>query len=174
MVVFMVKIFKRSGKKKTLPEDGKIQLAEASRRLGYEVGYHRHSEIGWVQEKLKQIYRFADEYELRDFVKEHYNSGKEDGSRAKDRDTKSGLSRGTTKAEPEKPMPSTIERTKKDYNLSNIVSGYKGSDISFSSSSDMINQPDLVELPDNIEMTKAVERPSFLDGARHLTPKKKK
>ncbi|WP_407355222.1 hypothetical protein [Methanolobus sp. WCC5] len=169
----MVKIFKRTGEKKTLPEDGKAQLADASRRLGFEVGYHHHSEIGWVQEKLTQIYRFAEEYDLRDFVKEYYNYGKEEGAKVKERDTKSGLSRGLSPQEPEKPPGFTFERAKNDAYISKPGSGYKSSDISFPVSSDMILQPGLVDLPDNIERTKAIERPSFLDGARHLTPKKK-
>lgn len=169
----MVKIFKKSGEKKILPEEGRVQLADASRRLGFEVGYHRHSEIGWVQEKLSQIYRFAEEYNLKDFVKENYNYGKEEGSKLKDRDTKSGLSRGTTLAEPERYSNISIEKTKNDSTVSNTGSGYKNHNIIFSGSSDMIRQPGLVDLPDNIERTKAIERPSFLDGARHLTPKKK-
>ncbi len=169
----MVKIFKRSGEKKVLPEDGRVQLADASRRLGFEVGYHRHSEIGWVQDKLNQIYKFADEYELRDFVKEHYNCGKEEGSRAKARDTKSGLSKEKAESEPENRSGVTIEKTKKESVTSNINSGYSSNDLVFSSSSEMIRQPGLVELPENIGITKAVERPSFLDGARNLTPKKK-
>lgn len=165
----MVKIFKKTGTKKVLPDEGKAQLADASRRLGFEVGYHRHSEIGWVQEKLTQIYRFADEYDLRDFVKENYNFGKEEGTRAKARDTKSGLSGGAGAEKQE--TPATTEVEKKHTNLIHS-SGYKEIDIGISLSSGMILQPSLVELPDNLERTKAIERPSFLEGAKHLTPKK--
>lgn len=168
----MVKIFKRSDEKKILPDDGKVQLAEASRRLGFEVGYHRHSEIGWVQEKLTQIYRFADEYDLRDLVKEHYNSGKEEGSRAKDRDTKTGLSRASATEKPEPSSVVSAERPKNGYSPHN-GSGYKNFDIDLSGSSDMTLQPSLVDLPDNIERPKSIERPSFLNGIKHLTPKKR-
>jgi|GEM_PF-436824 hypothetical protein len=170
----MVKIFKKKEEKKTLPERDKAQLADASRRLGFEVGYHRHSEIGWVQEKLSQIYKFAEEYDLKDFVKEHYNTGKEEGSKVKERDTKSGLSRAGSSNAPEKPSDISIDRIKKESSLSNSGSGYKNVDFAFSGSSDMIRQPGLVDLPENVERTKAIERPSFLDGPKHLTPKKKK
>ncbi|SFM72908.1 hypothetical protein [Methanolobus profundi] len=168
----MVKIFKRSEDKKILPEDGKVQLADASRRLGFEVGYHRHSEIGWVQEKLTQIYKFADEYDLRDFVKDHYSLGKEEGSKAKDRDTKTGISKVTGKEKPEKPSTITVERLKQDAPVYN-GSGYKKLDTTYSGSSDMTRQPTLVDLPNNVERAKVIERPSFLEGAKHLTPKKK-
>lgn len=168
----MVKIFKKSGPKKVLPDDGKAQLADASRRLGFEVGYHRHSEIGWVQEKLTQIYRFAEEYELRDFVKENYNFGKDEGSRAKDRDTKSGLSKVAPAVKPETPPEVTIERPKQD-TFSRANSGYKSMDFEYGGSSGMILQPDMVELPENLGRVKSIERPAFLEGARHLTPKKK-
>ncbi|MDG6244739.1 MAG: hypothetical protein QCH31_10205 [Methanolobus sp.] len=170
----MVKIFKRAGEKKILPEEGREQLAIASQRLGFEVGYHRHSEIGWVHEKLTQIYRFAEEYDLRDFVKENYNRGKEEGSKTKERDTKSGLSGGISSQEPEKTPGFTFERSKNDQTLPKTDVGYKSSTISVPVASNMILQPGLVDLPDNIERTKAIERPSFLDGARHLTPKKNK
>lgn len=170
----MVRIFKKEDGKKELPHDGKVQLADASRRLGFEVGYHRHSEIGWVRDKLTQIYSFADQYDLRDFVKEHYNNGKEEGAKAKDRDTKSGLSRQvSSKVEPEAPPNFTIEKSKTDYAVSNIKSGYNNADYESSGSSEMTRQPRLVDLPDNIERAKVVDRPSFLNGARHLTPKKK-
>ncbi|MDK2826798.1 hypothetical protein SAMN04488589_2381 [Methanolobus vulcani] len=171
----MVRIFKKQeDEKKELPHDGKVQLADASRRLGFEVGYHRHSEIGWVRDKLIQIYSFADQYGLHDFVKEHYNNGKEEGSKAKDRDTKSGLSRMVnSKVEPEVPPNFTVERSKTESAVSNIKSGYNDADYSFSGSSDVTRQPKLVDLPDNIERAKVVERPSFLEGAKHLTPKKK-
>jgi hypothetical protein len=171
----MVRIFKKQGdEKKELPHDGKVQLADASRRLGFEVGYHRHSEIGWVRDKLTQLYNFADQYELHDFVKEHYDYGKEEGAKTKDRDTKSGLSRMSGgKVEPEAPPNFTVERNKNENTGSNIKSGYNNADYSFSGSSDMTSQPRLVDLPDNIERAKVVDRPSFLNGAKHLTPKKK-
>ena len=171
----MVRIFKKQGEeKKELPYDGKVQLADASRRLGFEVGYHRHSEIGWVRDKLTQIYSFADQYDLHDFVKEHYNNGKEEGGKAKDRDTKSGLSKViNSKVEPEAPANFTVERTKNEPVVSNIKSGYNNVDYSFSGSSNMTSQPGLVDLPSNVERAKLVERPSFLEGAKHLTPKKR-
>lgn len=167
----MVKIFKKTEKKKILPEDGKVQLAEASRRLGFEVGYHRHSEIGWVQEKLSQIYKFADEYDLRDFVKKNYDFGKEEGSKEKARDTKTGLSRGIGSSEAEQPPSVSIEETKIEHSPL-MGSGYKKFDTNLSGSSDVTLQPSLVDLPDNIERTKSIERPALLDGIKHLTPKK--
>ncbi|ETA68005.1 MAG: hypothetical protein PWQ51_545 [Methanolobus sp.] len=171
----MVRIFKKQeDEKKELPHDGKVQLADASRRLGFEVGYHRHSEIGWVRDKLVQIYSFADQYDLNDFVKEHYNQGKEEGAKAKDRDTKSGLTRmANGKAEPEVPPNFTIERTKNEHSVPGKRSGFSNAEYDFSGPSEVTRQPRLVDLPDNIERAKVVERPSFLEGAKHLTPKKK-
>ncbi|MDY0386415.1 MAG: hypothetical protein RBT65_04660 [Methanolobus sp.] len=169
----MVKIFKKKEEKKTLPEENKFQLADASYNLGFEVGYYRHSEIGWVQEKLSQIYNFAEEYGLKDFVKEQYNGGKEEGSKLKERDTKSGISRKSASNELEQASVILTERMKKDHTSSNVDSGYKRSNLAFSGSSDMIRQPGLVDLPENVERPKSIDRPSFLNGARHLTPKKK-
>ncbi|QLC48994.1 hypothetical protein HWN40_01245 [Methanolobus zinderi] len=171
----MVGLFKRDKESKKISEEDKDHLAEVSYKLGYEVGYHRHSEIGWVQEQLNKLYGFAEEYDLRDFARENYIHGKDEGAKAKERDTKSGLFRGAGKestAEPDKASGFTPESTAKA-SFTKSDSGFTVERTSIESSSTAIQQPTLTDLPENVQLTKAVERPSILEGSKHLLPKKK-
>ncbi|WP_406656046.1 hypothetical protein V7O62_09360 [Methanolobus sp. ZRKC2] len=171
----MVALFKREKESKKISEEERHHLAEVSYKLGYEVGYHRHSEIGWVQEQLNKLYGFAEEYDLRDFARESYIKGKEEGSKAKDRDTKSGLYRGTGKDSKVEPDFSglTTDRLAQIASFSKNDSGFTVPRISLESSSGAIQQPTLTDLPDNVQLTKAVERPPVIEGSKHLLPKKK-
>ena len=172
----VVALFKREKEGKKISEEERNHLAEVSYRLGYEVGYHRHSEIGWVQEQLSKLYGFAEEYDLRDFARDNYIRGKEEGSKAKERDTKSGLFRGMgkeNKVEPDQVSGLTTERPAQSASFSKAESGFTFQRASLASSSAAIQQPTITDLPDSVQLTKAVERPSILVGSKHLLLRKK-
>lgn len=175
MMVLMVSFFKKGKQSKVISEADKAHLAKVSHELGFEVGYHRHSEIGWVQEQLSTIYGFADEHDQRDFARENYLRGKEEGSRAKDRDTKSGLKgSGPDSKTDGKPFTVSMERPAAPATLASFSrsdSGYRVQRTSVEASSAAIQQPTMVELPENVQLTKAVELPSMLEGSKNL-PKK--
>ncbi|WP_406660292.1 hypothetical protein V7O66_10640 [Methanolobus sp. ZRKC3] len=168
----MVALFKKDEKIKSISAEEKQKLSEESRNLGYEVGYHRHSEIGWVQEHISRLDEFAAQYGLKDFVREQYNLGKEEGSRSKDRDTKSGLSKGAEEKDDGKRVDISIESLTAKMPASNVESGYKSSSYTSSNCSAPIEQPSLVSLPENVELPRAVGRPALLGGSTHLLPKK--
>jgi hypothetical protein len=170
----MVALFKKEKQSKVISEADRSNLAEVSRKLGFEVGYHRHSEIGWVQEQLSRLYSFAEEYDLRDFARENYLSGKEEGAKEKERDTKSGL-RGSgvdNRTEPDKPVVLSAERPVASTSFSRKDSGYKVQRPTIEASSTAIQQPTMVDLPESVQFPKAVEMPSMLEGSKHLLPKK--
>jgi hypothetical protein len=171
----MVALFKKEKESKVISEADRAHLAEVSRKLGFEVGYHRHSEIGWVQEQLSRLYGFADEYDLRDFARENYLRGKEEGSKAKERDTKSGLrGSGADSGTEDTSVVFSTERpsTTAPASFSRSDSGYKVQRATIEASSAAIQQPTMVDLPENVKLTKAVEMPSMLEGSKHLLPKK--
>ncbi|MBN2110130.1 MAG: hypothetical protein JW705_03450 [Methanosarcinaceae archaeon] len=172
----MFGLFKRDKAGKQISQEERDHLAEVSYRLGYEVGYHRHSEIGWVQEQLNKLYGFAEEYGLRSFARENYTRGKEEGSKAKDRDMKSGLYRGMgkeNKVEPDRQSGLTVERPAHVPSFSKGDSGFTVQRTALESSSAAIQQPTLTDLPDNVQMPNAVKRPPVLEGSTHLLPRKK-
>ena len=168
----MVALFKKDKEIKSISSEDKQKLAEASRNLGYEVGYHRHSEIGWVQEQLSRLDNFSSQYGLKDFSREQYNLGKEQGSKDKDRDTKSGLSRLTPEKEDERRVEISTEPSRPVSSASRVGSGYRHSSEIFGNSQAPTERPTLVSLPETVEMPKAVEMPKVLEGSRHLLPKK--
>ncbi|MDI3539470.1 MAG: hypothetical protein PWQ52_593 [Methanolobus sp.] len=171
----MVALFKKEKESKVISQADRAHLAEVSHKLGFEVGYHRHSEIGWVQEQLSKLYGFADEYDLRDFARENYLRGKEEGARAKERDTKSGLRGSGTDGKTEsRPASVSTERpaATAPASFSGSDSGYTVQRTTIETSSAAIQQPTLVDLPENVRLTKAVEIPSMLEGSRQLLPKK--
>ena len=171
----MVALFKKEKESKIISGTDKAHLAEVSHKLGFEVGYHRHSEIGWVQEQLSKLYGFADEYDLRDFARENYLRGKEEGARAKERDTKSGLKgSGADTGADEKPLNLSMERptATAPASFSRSDSGYKVQRPTIEASSAAIQQPTMVDLPESVQLTKAVEMPPILEGSKHLLPKK--
>jgi hypothetical protein len=169
----MVALFKKEKHSKVISEADRAHLAEVSRKLGFEVGYHRHSEIGWVQEQLSRLYSFAEEYDLRDFARDSYLSGKEEGAKAKERDTKSGL-RGSgidSATEPERSVIVPVERPVTSTSFSRKES-YKAQRQTIEASSAAIQQPTMVDLPESVQLPKSVEMPSMLEGSKHLLPRK--
>jgi hypothetical protein len=171
----MVALFKKEKLSKVISEADRAHLAEVSRKLGFEVGYHRHSEIGWVQEQLTRLYEFADEHDLRDFARENYLRGKEEGSKAKERDTKSGLAGSGVDSRTEvTPVAFSMDRPaiNAHVSFSRSDSGYKIQRTTIEASSAAIQQPTMVDLPENVKLTKAVEMPSMLEGSKNLLPKK--
>lgn len=49
-------------------------------RLGFEVGYNSHSEIGWVSQRLSSLLKLADRLGLSKLATQYYERGKRDGT----------------------------------------------------------------------------------------------
>ncbi len=168
----MVALFKKDREIKQISAEDKGKLAEAARNLGYDVGYHRHSEIGWVQESLSRLDEFAAQYDLKDFARDQYKVGKEDGSKSKERDTKTGLFKGTDEEGKEDHVSVSSDRHETNIPASKINSKYRSISYDRGNSSAPIQQPSLTSMPGSVEFPTAVERPSILEGSKHLLPKK--
>jgi hypothetical protein len=167
----MVALFRKEKEIKFISAEDKDKLAEAAKNLGYDVGYHHHSEIGWVQENLSRLDEFAAQYDLKDFAREQYSLGKEEGSRSKNRDTTSALS-GGLREEDEKRVLISTARVEAHNLASKVKSGYRDVSYEFSNSSAPIQQPGLISIPESVEFPTAVKRPSILEGSKHLLPRK--
>lgn len=167
----MVKIFKKKENKRELTELQQQALAKSSYELGFEVGYHKHSEIGWVKERFNSLYEFASHCDIGKSVKENYETGKSEGSRARERDMNAGLSWKAPDKEKSSPLSSSV-LLPRSYNSSGIDNAFRKREIIQGSSPAPLERPQLTDLPENISLTKAVEKPSMLDGFKHLIPKK--
>lgn len=165
----MVKIFKKKESKRELTETQKQSLIKSSYELGFEVGYHKHSEIGWVKERFNSLYEFASKGYLGTSVKENYEVGKSEGARTRERDMKAGLSkRGADKEN----LSLSSVSPPQSHGSSGISNSFRTRDIFQVGSSAPLERPQLTDLPEHTSLTKAVERPSMLDGFKNLLPKK--
>lgn len=167
----MVALFKKEREIIQISAEDKAKLAEAAKNLGYDVGYHRHSEIGWVQENLSRLDEFAAQYDLKDFARKQYSIGKDEGLKSKNRDTKSGFFKAYNK-EGEDKNSLNLDRSDANIPASKVNSRYRNNSYELSNSSAPIQQPSMVSMPESVEFPRAVERPSILEGSKHLLPKK--
>ncbi|SFM24592.1 hypothetical protein [Methanolobus profundi] len=166
----MVRFFTKKEEKTQLTDAEVAELTKNAYDLGFEVGYHKHSELGWVSERYSMLEDLAKEAGFGTLVKEKYTKGKEEGLKAKERDMHAGLS----KKEAEKER----NQAKGEYGalaLSGdkerlIESGY-GNFLSNEHSAGMIQRPSLMNLPDATSRIKAIDRPSQLQGFKPLFPK---
>ena len=167
----MVKIFKKKETKRELTEIQKQTLIKSSYELGFEVGYHKHSEIGWVKERFNSLYEFASQGDLGTSVRENYEIGRTEGARTRERDMKAGLSkRGADKDQSLSTSSSVL--IPQSHSSSGISNSFRKREIFQAGSPAPLERPQLTDLPENTSLTKAVERPSMLDGFKNLSPKK--
>ncbi|MGB3908509.1 MAG: hypothetical protein WBL02_08790 [Methanomethylovorans sp.] len=167
----MVKIFKKKENKRKLTEPQKQTLIKSSYELGFEVGYHKHSEIGWVKERFNSLYEFASQGDLGQPVREYYETGRSEGARTRERDMKAGLFRRATDKDKTLSESASV-LFPQSYNISGIDNSFRKRDTFQESSPAPLERPQFTDLPENTSLTKAVERPSMLDGIKHLSPKK--
>lgn len=164
----MVRFFSKKEEKTQLTDAEITELSRNAYDLGYEVGYHKHSELGWVSERYSMLEDLAKEAGFLNLVKEKYTKGKEDGIKAKERDMSAGLSK--------KGAVQDRKESAAEYSLTvsigsdKMESGFHSSvqDEHFAS---MILRPSLMNLPDSTSRTKAINQPSQLRGFKPLYPR---
>jgi hypothetical protein len=128
-------------------ENGKV--AKEAYKLGFEVGYHKHSEIGWVTERFSHLDKFASERGLEEFVKAYYSRGRDDGVRSKERDIHSGLSK---KGIGKKVGQEELSKERTDNHSPT-------------------QQPTMIDMPEVTSVTKSIKRPTLVDGFKSLKPR---
>ncbi|MBP1909103.1 hypothetical protein [Methanolobus bombayensis] len=166
----MVRFFSKKEEKTQLTDAEVNELSKNAYDLGFEVGYHKHSELGWVSERYSMLEDLARAAGFPTLVKEKYTLGKDEGHKAKERDMHAGLS----KKESEKDR----QESKVAYdtnvlhpNNGHIDSGYGSSLVKDKSIAGMILQPSLMNMPESTSRTKVIDRPSQLRGFKPLYPK---
>ncbi|MDY0387907.1 MAG: hypothetical protein RBT65_12445 [Methanolobus sp.] len=168
----MVRFFAKKEEKTQLTDSEIAELSKNAYDIGFKVGYHKHSELGWVSERYSMFEELAKEAGLEDLIKEQYTKGKESGIKDKERDINAGLS----KKEAEKKR----NESKFDYNAFGheqherlIESGFRSSLVTDEHNLGMISQPSFINLPESTSRSRALDRPSQLQGFKPLLPKSK-
>lgn len=169
----MLHLFKKEGKSKKniISELEWSRVANEAYKLGFEVGYHKHSEIGWVTEKFSHLDKFASEYGRKDFVKANYNRGREDGVKSKERDIHSGLSKKRIEKQEDQPVISH-ERVHSQIELEQVFeSGFKTHHTTDEHNYSPTQQPTMTDMPEASSVTKAIKRPALVNGFKPLKPR---
>ncbi len=141
-------------------------LMKSAHNLGYEVGYHRHSEIGWVDDEYTEIRKKAKKYYIEDKIKAVYDRGKKKGMVNREQAISSGLSKKPAFEEKERKNPSfTRSETEEPQ-----VESRSSSEGSFKFLDQFMKHeiPEATNRPDVVERSKAVELPSFLNSIQFL------
>ncbi|MEL4306416.1 hypothetical protein [Methanococcoides sp. LMO-2] len=154
--------------KPTLAELKRAEVEKKAFELGFEVGYHKHSEIGWVKESIVKLESQVSSLGLGDIVSDKYVQGKEEGSLAREKGLK--IAPGTSVFKKEEPAV-LVEPVfgKPEEKTSDEHTEYVKNETVFAP----VNRPELLDNPSCTSLTKAVERPTNLDGFKPLMPKKK-
>ncbi|HIE30808.1 MAG TPA: hypothetical protein EYP67_00280 [Methanosarcinales archaeon] len=139
-------LFKKKRGLKPISESLRKKLLDEMYKLGYDVGYHHHSEIGWVVEAYNKPIASAAEYGIEDLLKEQYLKGKADGTERKRHESLAPTK--VTVTEPS-PLPK-VERLPPAYR--------------------MVAKPAATEAPRSIEQPQMVDRPKALDGFAPVRP----
>ena len=147
----MVHLFKKEGKskKKTISELEWSRVAKEAYKLGFEVGYHKHSEIGWVTEKFSHLDKFASDRGREDFVKANYNRGREDGIKSRERNIHSQIE---------------LEQA--------FEPGFKTCHATDEHNYSPTQQPTMMDMPEVTSVTKSISRPTLVDGFKPLKPRR--
>ena len=115
--------------------------------LGYDVGYHHHSEIGWVSDAYNTLTGQTNDARLKNLLRQYYIKGKEDGGKRRKHDVQG---RAAKKTETNK----TTELF--DYETAHQVSAVDT----------LLREPGVLSIPDNIMQTALIDLPMNLSGFR--------
>lgn len=115
--------------------------------LGYDVGYHHHSEIGWVSSTYDTLLNQADDPALKEVLRRYYEKGKEEGNKRRTHDI----------------QVETTKKIKKD----RISDQFDYETIS-SDANTLLQQPRMLSMPNHIMLTTLINQPEILKGFKVL------
>ncbi|WP_440953079.1 hypothetical protein [Methanococcoides sp. FTZ1] len=160
-------LFKENKDKPTLAELKRAEVEKKAFELGFEVGYHKHSEIGWVKENIVKLESQASSLGLGDIVSGKYAQGKTRGSLAREKGLKIGSGTPSLKKDEAPDLSEALFSKSKEAEISGYTE-YVVNDTVFAP----LDRPELLGSPSCTSLTRAVKRPTSLDGFRPLMPKK--
>lgn len=165
-----MRLFKKVKQKRKLSDSEKAELEKRAYDLGFEVGYHKHSELGWVSERYTVLESVSKEADLLELVSENYKKGKETGIKSRERDMKLGLS---MKEKNKKKHASEVlhDLNSRERERLHLRSGFTSFQDKSTHSFSMLQPPKITEIPSATESSKAVERPQMIRGFKPLVPK---
>ncbi|WP_406657535.1 hypothetical protein V7O62_02985 [Methanolobus sp. ZRKC2] len=166
----MVRFFKKKEEQAQLTKSEIDELSKSAYNLGFEVGYHKHSELGWVSEQYSMLEDLSKESGLGSLVNENYKKGKDDGVKAKERDVNASLSRKDAEKLRNR-SDNPHENAAAEDILKTIEAGYQSQRMINDNTIVAIQQPGMTDLPSSTSRVKSIDRPSQIEGFKQLIPK---
>jgi len=112
--------------------------------LGYEVGYHHHSKIGWVSNSYNDLINQVDDIAFRNLLRRYYNKGKEDENDHRKYDIQAHSAE-------------KIEKSKGSVSFDHEISEI---------ASTLLQQPQMLSMPKHILLMMLLNQPEILRGFR--------
>jgi len=159
-------LLKNSKNKLTLAELKKAELENKSYNLGLEVGYNKHSEIGWVKENLVKLENFSKSLGLGDVISAQYFYGKKEGALAREKGLKIDAFQKAGQNEGTSVTIDLIAGPEKEFDTG--FRNHTSNDELFAP----VGRPKFLSSPECTSLTKAIDRPTNMDGFKPLRPKK--
>ena len=122
------------------------ELIKRMYALGYNVGYHHHSEIGWVSDTYNALAGQTDDDRLKNLLRQHYIKGKGDGKKRRKHDIQGGAAKKT--------------ETNKTSELFNETASQ------VSAVDTLLQQPGVLNIPNMVMQTALIDLPANLSGFR--------
>ncbi|MEA1907904.1 MAG: hypothetical protein U9N43_02590 [Euryarchaeota archaeon] len=122
------------------------ELVKRMYALGSTVGYHNHSEIGWVLDTYNALSGQTDDARLKNLLRQYYIKGKSDGKKRRKYDVHE---RSVNKTE-----------TNKTSELFDETAPW------VSVADTLLQQPGVLNIPDTVMQTTLTDLPTNLSGFR--------
>ncbi|MCD4703829.1 MAG: hypothetical protein K8R64_05995 [Methanosarcinaceae archaeon] len=154
--------FKKNKNEVVFDKSKKAEIIKKAYELGFEVGYHKHSEIGWVKINYSKLDDLSKNSGLGDLAYTNYKKGKEEGILSREK----GLTIGsqTSGSSDSAPLSIPYEQVTEE----KIGSGFKREQVNQDRVDAPVKQPELLDLPAATSLTKAIDRPSNINGFKPL------
>jgi len=159
-------LLKNRKDKLTLAELKKAELEDKSYNLGLEVGYNKHSEIGWVKENLVKLETLSKSLGLGDVISAQYLYGKQQGALAREKGLKIDAFQKAAHNEGTSATIDLIAAPEKEVDTG--FRDHSSNDELFAS----VDRPKFLSTPECTSLIKAIDRPTIMDGFKPLRLKK--
>ena len=122
------------------------ELIKRMYALGYNVGYHHHSEIGWVLNTYNTLAGQTDDARLKNLLRQYYIKGKDDGKKRRKHAVQGRVAKKT--------------ETNKTSELFNETASQ------VSAVDTLLQQPGVLNIPNMVMQTALIDLPANLSGFR--------
>ena len=151
-------IFGKKRKNKNGP--GKEEILENIHKLGFEVGYFSHSEVGWVIRKYKELDDLAKTNAENIDVEKYYQAAKQEGRKKRQKDIAEGLSKKGEISSRESPEKVKITSDRTDNEPADTkFSGKNVGPVNFNSP---VEKTEIESKPGAIKKPSVLNAPKFL------------